>query len=928
MLLLLGVGMLAPNIIYATPNQSATENFANTTNVSEITENNTNTYTIQNTTTSVVNDSDTNQKLNHTSETINSTQNSSSDNSNRTETIQNNTAAASDGFQNVHALWISADEVSAVNLNELLNAGITDIFVKTNRFSSPNYNTVLTAILSKLNGTGIRVHAWVSCFIDENGKWVDPLGKTIKTTVKVPYTKTVKVATKNWYKSWYKVWYKSWYKYRGVWRYSWKSYWNYQWKYYWSYSYKTTTEYTTKTITTTDTSFNDALVNYIASLAKNYDIDGIHLDYVRYPGTAYKHSGGTDAITNFVKKVDETLYSISPKISISASLMPECSVNGYYYGQDYAELSKYLDFLVPMIYKGNYNKNTAWIGTTTKWIVEHSNKPVVAGLQIYESDSNVVKLPTSEINQDIQSAISNGASGYALFRYGLIDKAFFHQTTTTPSTTNTTSNTATTTNGTSTNNNSSTSNSQPTCTIADIIGAAGRVKSYVETNKVLPNYVQIGSLQVSMPQFLRLLATCVLQVKDGVSTPIVLKSISKAPEPCEAMTNGNLDKSEYLDLAGRVKSYMDVNGAAPNYGSTTLGKIRYESLVYLFSRVVAFYGNEKYLPNYAVMKPWNSIASTTSNSQPTCTIADIIGAAGRVKSYVETNKVLPNYVQIGSLQVSMPQFLRLLATCVLQVKDGVSTPIVLKSISKAPEPCEAMTNGNLDKSEYLDLAGRVKSYMDVNGAAPNYGSTTLGKIRYESLVYLFSRVVAFYGNEKYLPNYAVMKPWSSISSGGTSTPTETIPSSLQIYLQTTANCQVNNPNIIALAQNITSGATSSYDKATRIFNWVRDNLEYSFYYNTEKGAVQTLSSRSGNCCDHSHLIVALSRAAGLPARYVHGNCYFTTSKTWYGHVWAEIYANGIWYTADGTSYRNSLGSVKSWDTSTWTKKGTYTELPF
>jgi len=773
MLLLLGVGMLAPNIIYATPNQSATENFANTTNVSEITENNTNTYTIQNTTTSVVNDSDTNQKLNHTSETINSTQNSSSDNSNRTETIQNNTAAASDGFQNVHALWISADEVSAVNLNELLNAGITDIFVKTNRFSSPNYNTVLTAILSKLNGTGIRVHAWVSCFIDENGKWVDPLGKTIKTTVKVPYTKTVKVATKNWYKSWYKVWYKSWYKYRGVWRYSWKSYWNYQWKYYWSYSYKTTTEYTTKTITTTDTSFNDALVNYIASLAKNYDIDGIHLDYVRYPGTAYKHSGGTDAITNFVKKVDETLYSISPKISISASLMPECSVNGYYYGQDYAELSKYLDFLVPMIYKGNYNKNTAWIGTTTKWIVEHSNKPVVAGLQIYESDSNVVKLPASEINQDIQSAISNGASGYALFRYGLIDKAFFHQTTTTPSTTNTTSNTATTTNGTSTNNNSS-----------------------------------------------------------------------------------------------------------------------------------------------------------TSNSQPTCTIADIIGAAGRVKSYVETNKILPNYVQIGSLQVSMPQFLRLLATCVLQVKDGVSTPIVLKSISKAPEPCEAMTNGNLDKSEYLDLAGRVKSYMDVNGAAPNYGSTTLGKIRYESLVYLFSRVVAFYGNEKYLPNYAVMKPWSSISSGGTSTPTETIPSSLQIYLQTTANCQVNNPNIIALAQNITSGATSSYDKATRIFNWVRDNLEYSFYYNTEKGAVQTLSSRSGNCCDHSHLIVALSRAAGLPARYVHGNCYFTTSKTWYGHVWAEIYANGIWYTADGTSYRNSLGSVKSWDTSTWTKKGTYTELPF
>ncbi len=599
--------MLAPSIIYATPNQSATENFANTTNVSEIAENNTNTSTIQNTTTTVVNDSDTTQQENQTTETLNSTQNSSSDNSNGTETIQNYTAAASDGFQNVHALWISADEVSTVNLNELLKAGITDIFVKTNRFSSPNYKTVLTAILSKLNGTGIRVHAWVSCFIDENGKWVDPLGETITSTVKVPSTKTVKVATKKWYKSWYKVWYKSWYKYRGLWRYSWKYYWNYQWKYYWSYSYKTTTTYTTKTITSTDTSFNDALVSYIADLAKNYDIDGIHLDYVRYPGTAYKHSGGTDAITNFVKKVDETLYSISPKISVSAALMPECSINGYYYGQDYAALSKYLDFLVPMIYKGNYNQDTAWIGTTTKWIVEHSSKPVVAGLQVYESDSNIDKLSAAEINQDIQSATSNGSSGYALFGYGLVDKDFFNQSSSTGSTSTTTPTTTTTT-------TTTTSSKTTKYTLADIINAAGRVKTYIETNHALPKYVQMGSVQVTMPQFLRLLTTGVLQLKNGVITSITLKSTQTAAKPYEKMTSGNLDKSGYLDLASRIKSFMDTNNAAPNYGSTTLGKIRYESLIYLYSRVMAFYGKEKYLPKYAVMKPWSSVSAGGKSS--------------------------------------------------------------------------------------------------------------------------------------------------------------------------------------------------------------------------------------------------------------------------------------------------------------------------
>ena len=34
--------------------------------------------------------------------------------------------------------------------------------------------------------------------------------------------------------------------------------------------------------------------------------------------------------------------------------MPEGSSNSYYYGQDYSQMSKYLDFIVPMIYKGNY----------------------------------------------------------------------------------------------------------------------------------------------------------------------------------------------------------------------------------------------------------------------------------------------------------------------------------------------------------------------------------------------------------------------------------------------------------------------------------------------------------------------------------------------------------------------------------------------
>ncbi|MDO5836526.1 MAG: transglutaminase domain-containing protein, partial [Methanobacterium sp.] len=327
--------------------------------------------------------------------------------------------------------------------------------------------------------------------------------------------------------------------------------------------------------------------------------------------------------------------------------------------------------------------------------------------------------------------------------------------------------------------------------------------------------------------------------------------------------------------------------------------------------------------HFAVMKPWNSIGSSPPTSSNGYTISEIVDAAGRVKNYVETYHTLPNYVQMGSLQVSMSQFLYLLTKCTTQLNSGITSLIALPSVSVASSPLEQMNSGNLDKTEYVDLAKRVKSFMDSNGIAPNYGSTSLGKLQFESLLYLYSRVVAFHGENQYLPNYATMKPWSSVVAKEPSVPAE-----LQQYLLATTNCQVKDPRIIALAQSISSGATSSYQKATLIFNWVRDNINYSYYYDSQKGAVETLTSGSANCCDHSHLVVALVRAAGLPARYEHGYCYFTTSGNWYGHVWAQIYVNGQWYNADATSSRNTLGVINNWNTNTWTYKGTYASLPF
>ena len=154
-----------------------------------------------------------------------------------------------------------------------------------------------------------------------------------------------------------------------------------------------------------------------------------------------------------------------------------------------------------------------------------------------------------------------------------------------------------------------------------------------------------------------------------------------------------------------------------------------------------------------------------------------------------------------------------------------------------------------------------------------------------------------------------------------------IPAALRPYLLPSANCQSNNPTIIALAKSITKGSTSQYTSASRICDWVRNNINYAFYYNTQKGALGTLKSRSANCADTAHLMVALERAAGIPARYEHIYAQFS-SGNWYGHVIAQVYVNGKWYYADGTSYRNSLGVVKNWNTGNFKLEGVYASLPF
>lgn len=304
-------------------------------------------------------------------------------------------------------------------------------------------------------------------------------------------------------------------------------------------------------------------------------------------------------------------------------------------------------------------------------------------------------------------------------------------------------------------------------------------------------------------------------------------------------------------------------------------------------------------------------------------------AAVNVQNFINKNGRAPKTVNVNGIIVDYAVFTRMAAEELSQLQGSGNSDLEFRPVARAPKSQTTLKNGKLNLAQYMNITGHALNFMNTHERMPNYVSTALGRMSPEQFLDMVSKILGFHHQNNRLPNFATIGRTVSAApatesgngSGDTILP---IPGELQSYLQATRNAQVTNAQIQNLAQQITGGS-NDINAATRLFNWVRNNVKYSFYRNTQRGAVKTLNDRKGNCVDQAHLLVALSRAAGIPARYVHGRCRFTSGNT-YGHVWAEVWVKGRWYSVDSTSIRNTFGVIKSW--SLITLHGRYTSLPF
>ncbi|MBE6503128.1 MAG: hypothetical protein E7Z76_02400 [Methanobrevibacter sp.] len=323
--------------------------------------------------------------------------------------------------------------------------------------------------------------------------------------------------------------------------------------------------------------------------------------------------------------------------------------------------------------------------------------------------------------------------------------------------------------------------------------------------------------------------------------------------------------------------------------------------------------------DYSINYTYESVSGSSDiQVGKTVTVKQIVAASKKIKTYVEKHGKLPSNVKIGDTKFSISDYLYLASKAIVNINSGKGSKVIIKHVNDPTKPKGASDLGKFTK--FVTLAKKIIKYADDKGKMPNYAKTKIGKIGFKGIVYAFSRILNYYGGHSKLPSSVEIKSLNS------NAPTK-YPSSLAIYLKASTNCQVNNAKIKSVVNKVIKGCKSNKEKATALFNYVRDTISYSFYYDTRYGAVGTLNAKKGNCVDHSHLLVAMFRTANLPARYVHGTCVFSSGGV-YGHVWTQVYVDGNWVVADATSSRNSFGKIVNWNTHSYSLKGHFASIAF
>lgn len=182
------------------------------------------------------------------------------------------------------------------------------------------------------------------------------------------------------------------------------------------------------------------LASLCAEITRRYDVDGIHLDYIRYPETSIpfsdrdtyrKYAGGRDRaawrrdnVTRCVRTIHDSVKALKPWVKLSCSPvgkyadLPRQSSSGWnardavYQDAKHWLREGWMDLLFPMMYFDGRH----FYPFAVDWTEDTGGRPVVPGLGIYFLNDRERGWPLQVIRRQMNATRQMGCAGQAFFR--------------------------------------------------------------------------------------------------------------------------------------------------------------------------------------------------------------------------------------------------------------------------------------------------------------------------------------------------------------------------------------------------------------------------------------------------------------------------------------------------------------------------------
>ena len=174
--------------------------------------------------------------------------------------------------------------------------------------------------------------------------------------------------------------------------------------------------------------------DYIAGLCKEiiqkYDVDGISLDYIRYPESIYKFKDNASAsqkrenITQIVRRVHDVVKSIKPWVKLSSSpigkyrdLKRYSSIGWNCYDAVYQDPQAWLrDNIQDMLFPMMYFRDNHFYPFLFDWLEHAYGHPVAPGLAIYLLDPREGRWALNDVRVEMHTTRNSNIGGMVFYR--------------------------------------------------------------------------------------------------------------------------------------------------------------------------------------------------------------------------------------------------------------------------------------------------------------------------------------------------------------------------------------------------------------------------------------------------------------------------------------------------------------------------------